>query len=581
MNRLKKLLACVLACVCCLPIFACNPNGPGEEEEKIDPNRTQLYVANFNGGYGKNWINALKASFEAKYKDVVFEEGKTGVQVMVSNSKTNAQTWLSEMDSSQNEVFFTEWMYLGDHLSQNKLLDITDIVTESLNESTAIENVTGAKENLGAENEGSIEDKLNDQQKSYYSRNGRYYALPHYQAYTSIMYDIDLFEENKLYFALDRNNGNDGFIIRDSDVKSYGPDGKTGNIGGVDYSEDDGLPATFEEFYKLCKYMKDERGVVPLAWTGANQVYVSEFINLLMANYCGADEFMLNYTMNGSSGTLLADDGVSAWDPTPQPIDSSNAYLLSRQKGKLDAFKFIEGIIRGEYYDVSHSFAGVSHLQMQDDFLWSRFNSKQDIAMIIEGNWWENEAAGTWENMANVPGARKTERKLGVMPLPWPTASDVGNKTPTYLDSLYSACFIKASIDKNKIPLAKLFLQYTSTNEALATFTVESGQARSFKYTLTDEQYDGLTHFQKQCWNIHKNANWVYPYSNNEVYNYSPSNFSTSYFNRSTYMGISQNMSHVAFKNNNAITAFDYWKGNVELNSKSAWESSYKSIYEK
>ena len=217
MGRIKKLFACILAIMCCLPVFACNPGQTGDDEEEIDINRTQLYVANFNGGFGKNWINALKASFEEKYKDVSFEEGKTGVQIMISNSKTNGQTWLTDMDSSQNEVFFTEWLYLGDHLSQNKLLDITDIVTESLNESTAIMSITGKTENLGAENEGSIADKLNDQQKSYYSRDGKYYALPHYQAYTGLMYDIDLFEENKLYFALDRDNGNNGFIIRDSD----------------------------------------------------------------------------------------------------------------------------------------------------------------------------------------------------------------------------------------------------------------------------------------------------------------------------------------------------------------------------
>ena len=577
MGRIKKLFACILAIMCCLPVFACNPGQTGDDEEEIDINRTQLYVANFNGGFGKNWINALKASFEEKYKDVSFEEGKTGVQIMISNSKTNGQTWLTDMDSSQNEVFFTEWLYLGDHLSQNKLLDITDIVTESLNESTAIMSITGKTENLGAENEGSIEDKLNDQQKSYYSRDDKYYALPHYQAYTGLMYDIDLFEENKLYFALDRDNGNNGFIIRDSDVRSYGPDGKTGIIGGVDYSADDGLPATFEEFYQLCKYMKEERGIAPLAWTGANQVYVSEFVNLLMTTYCGREEMMLNYTMNGTSNTLLEDDGETPMGA--QEIRSDNAYLLSRQKGKLDAFTFIEGIIRGGYYDVSHCFAGVSHLKVQDDFLWSRFDSKQDIAMIIDGNWWENEAEGTWENMANVPGARKSERKLGVLPLPWPTEDDIGRRDPCYLDSLYSGCFIKASIAKEKIPLAKLFLQYTSTNEALATFTVQSGQARSFKYTLTDEQYNGLTYFQKQCWNIHENAQWVYPYSDNVVYNYAPSSFSTSYFNRSTYKGISQNMSHVSMNNDSSITAYDYWKGNVELNSKSAWENTYKSVY--
>ena len=67
-----------------------NPNNPGGGgtgiTEEVDYSRTQLYVSNFNGGYGDEWLYKLKTRFEEFYKETIFEEGKKGVQVLIDNA---------------------------------------------------------------------------------------------------------------------------------------------------------------------------------------------------------------------------------------------------------------------------------------------------------------------------------------------------------------------------------------------------------------------------------------------------------------------------------------------------------------
>ena len=93
-----------------------------------------------------------------------------------------------------------------------------------------------------------------EEQQSFLQKNGKYYALPHYSVYQGLMYNIDLFEKKGLYFAKETDNGNDGFVVK-GEEKSCGPDGVYG-------TSDDGLPSSYEEFFKLCDYMV-QRGVTP------------------------------------------------------------------------------------------------------------------------------------------------------------------------------------------------------------------------------------------------------------------------------------------------------------------------------
>ena len=94
MKKLAKLiLILVLALTMTVTAAACrgggsdpnNPGGPGGNTpgggdtgitEEVDTARTQLYVSNFNGGYGDEWLKTLKTRFEEFYKDTELEPAK-------------------------------------------------------------------------------------------------------------------------------------------------------------------------------------------------------------------------------------------------------------------------------------------------------------------------------------------------------------------------------------------------------------------------------------------------------------------------------------------------------------------------
>lgn len=568
MKKCKKLVSLISLLLCAVMMFAMtgcedlNVEAPDADDIAVDTTKAQLYVANYNGGMGTEWLNNAAKRFEEKYQDVEFLPGTKGVQILISNSKTSADVWLSTAESSINEVFFTENFVYGDFISQNVCLDITDVVTDDLSASTVLQSVTGSTIDMG--DTGSVADKLTEDQKAYYEVDGKYYALPHYMGTMGIVYDIDLFEEERLYLAADKNNGNNGFIIRNDDVRSNGPDGVAG-------TNDDGLPATFDEFYALCEYMK-EKSIVPLTWSHSS--YVNKLLDAVYAQNAGYEEYMLNYTFSGTSNTLL-DDNLQPMGSVE--ITAENGYMLARQEGLYASLDFMYNIITKELYGAQYCFStALTHLEMQEEFLKSRFNAKPDIALLVDGNWWENEAAAAWAEMENTPGASISERNIGFMPMPFLNESLVGTKR-TLVDANYSAAFIKAGIAQEKIPLAKLFLQFTSTEAELQHFTTTVGQPRNFIYDLTDEQYNSLSTFQQTVWDLKYEADMVYPYSDSPLYSTHPSSFKYSSFYNSSYLGISYAQPYQDFYKSasSGLDAKQYWLGHIALQSKSVWENSY------
>ena len=70
---LKKGSALLLALIMVLSLAACGGKGNAGDasNEQVDDNRTQLYVYNFAGGFGAEWLAAAKERFEELHKDDV------------------------------------------------------------------------------------------------------------------------------------------------------------------------------------------------------------------------------------------------------------------------------------------------------------------------------------------------------------------------------------------------------------------------------------------------------------------------------------------------------------------------------
>ena len=161
MKKLIKLLCLVLCVVIAGSTFiGCG----GDSGKKVDKNKTQLYVSNYDGGFGDEWLYSAKENFEALYENESFEEGKTGVQVWITPSELNGPSLINSVLGAREQVFIAQSVYYYDYLSSGCMLDISDVVTGSLNE-------------FGEDN--TIENKLLKEQQDFLKVGGKYYAVPH------------------------------------------------------------------------------------------------------------------------------------------------------------------------------------------------------------------------------------------------------------------------------------------------------------------------------------------------------------------------------------------------------------------
>ena len=491
-KKFNKILSVGLSAVMGAAITGCTPAETPPNMSSVAPvdaTKSQLYVSNFNGGAGFEWLNKLAARFEEDFADTSFEEGKTGVQVRITNHKGVA---LSTIPQSRDEVYFLEQVNYYDAISSGYALEITDIITETLTK-------YGESQ--------SIEDKLYDTQLDYWkTENGKYYGIPHVQSPTVITYDIDLFNRLNLFFD---ENGEIGKKNTDTGL-GKGPDNKPGTY-------DDGLPATYADFYKLCETMK-LRGVDPMVWSGMYPFYLSNFIAQMKSDYEGADNAKLAFTFDGTATKLVQsiDNNGNITFRDPVTITEENGYEVYSSAGFYYAFDFVEEIINNKYYANKSFNEAVSHTDAQSLFLMSSFTSEKDIGMLVEGLWWVNEAKPTFTQMSSYQGASLMERNLGVMPLPKATTKELGQKA-VLLDTLNQAAFISAYVAESKQELAKTFLQYTATQESLEEFILTTGLPRGFNVDYSDI-LNSLSPYTKSILNVFANSDYVMSGSSASVF---------------------------------------------------------------
>lgn len=536
-NYFFKTIVTVFIFLASLTLTSCNFGEEGDEDEDIDPNKTQVYIGNYYGGLGDKWLKELKAQFEELYPDV---------QIRIDNDKNKflRDNILNNISSSRDALFFVDRIYYYDMVKLGLLADITDAVTTPLTEYG--EDV-------------SIVDKMDATNRQYYGENeitgNKYYAIPTYLSHYGIVYDVDLFEEKKLYIGRDSTPGNIIWVSgKEEGSKSLGLDGLPGTY-------DDGLPETWTQFQELMEVMV-QKGVTPFIWSGQYKEYSLGFLNGLWADYEGAENFIMNYTFSGS--TLL--DG----DTQPTEITGDNAYELQRQSGKRFALEVAKHIMSDSVnYTSSSTRLTTDHLSAQDEFIASRPENNgstiKPIAMIMEGDWWENEARdnGSFDSIVAMYGNDYAygKRRFSLMPFPKTEGSAPG--TTIFSVSGTAAFFINANCSEEILEIAKAFLRFCHTESALQIFTVNTGVIKPYTYTLTDEQYASLTHFSKTLYQIYKSENTkiVYDLSlsmkriNNSTYF---GNYWTWYSNVS---GSTYENPFSAFANNTSLTAKAYFDG--------------------
>lgn len=521
--------------------------------EEVDTSKTQLYIGNYDGGVGSLWLNSIKTRFEEEYNNTSFETGKMGIQVIIRKNKSSffGAGMLDQIGFLSEEIFFTEGVNYYDFVSTKSIVDITDVVTGSLSE-------------FGESN--TIEDKLYDQLKEYLkTSDNKYYAIPHYEVYGGLIYDVDIFELNLLYFS---QTG--GFITALTDTKSNGPDGLAGTL-------DDGLPATYSDFYTLCNRML-LLDITPLVWSGQYaSVQTSYVYNALFADYEGRDNFLLNYNFNGT-----ADNIVQSFDTNGKPVTAqatitpSTGYLLRKQAGKFYALDFMQNIIDGGYLTNKSYNLTYSHTDAQEDFIKSSLEGRP-IAMIADGTWWENEAtvAGKFSKLTG--DAAKENRRFAFMPLPKADELKIGDSI--LVDKNYSFAFINANTASAKLPLAKKFLSFCYTDQSLVNFTKDTGLRKGLSYEMGQDDLDDLTYYQRHLWNMRKSdkVEVVMPVSAEPMFLYNQRAFKYQADWVSTVNGNTYNIVYSAIKNSD-ITSRQFFEG-MALTA-TQWQALYGNYFE-
>ena len=545
---MKKIIATILVFASLFAVGCSNRFGDGEE---IDETKTQLRIEYFNGGVGSEWLTKVAERFEAEYADEPFEEGKLGVEIILGPSESTDYTAISK---SPYNLFFTENIDYFRYAAQGSFLEISDIVRET---TLPGETVT-------------LEQKLSDiHRTSLTALDGNYYAVPHYEFFHSAMYDADLFETYGLFYADDRENGNGGFVKNSSERRSAGPD-------GIYNTGDDGMPVTYDEFFALCDYMLSAYNITPFVWTGESSGYILKFISALAANYGGAEDWYANYSFGGQAKIISDYDTLE--ESTVQ-ITPNNGYLLSAQAGKYYALRFLERMLSNSgYYHGDSISRTYSHVEAQEDFIYSKLEN-EPIAMIIEGSFWENEAAPIFQRSIQDKGDAARNRKFGIMSLPLGTSA-VTRKT-ALLDNSLSYAFINANIKNNPVlvRLAKLFLQYCYTDESLAEFTRTTNMTKAvdWDYLSEDgEDYAALSDFGRQLWDLKSNSDVVYQISDNNLFMNNSNMFEYTERFISTVNGTPYLLPITALRD--GISAINYFKGMyVDANT---WESNYEEYFE-
>lgn len=495
MKKMKRLTALVFAGL--LTAGSVGVLGACGKKEN-DPNT--IYVKMYNGGFGTEWIAKAGQEYTAK----------TGTKIAVKTYKTEGMT-PQNLKSDNNELFFLQDAKYYNYVESGVLADI----------STAI---TGANP---YESDKTIYSKMNADQQDFLAVDGKYYGLTHYVGNWGLVYDVDLFNKENYYFREGKDQNTDYkrfdtmdeqaaqreigamFVNSTNPKKANGPDGVYGTA-------DDGLPATYADFWILCKRIRNTENI-PLVWSGTQRgTYLTSFMMSLIADNLGKQDLLKTFNFNiGDKVENLANfdaDGNIINFNGEATFNGSNGYEIYRQEAYYQGLEFIRELMQG-YQIYGNGYGtddGFQYTSAQDVFIRS-IKETNKIAMLIEGQWWENEANKVFISMENDGEMySRKNRNFGWMPLPKASVEQVG-EGKTMLSNQDAICVVRKGISDDKLAKIIDFIQFLNTDEQLVKFTQETSAMRGLNYKLEEAEMASLTPFGRSVVTSLQTSSIVYP----------------------------------------------------------------------
>ena len=491
MKRILKVLSTgALSAVFVLPgLFGCySSQNPNLQE---DITKANITVATWDGGVGKEWLEQAAEKFEEIHKDSTqFQEGRTGVNIIVDASRNYTASSVQERPM-EKDIYFTEGINYYSMINNGTAAELTDIMTGPLTD-------------YDSDDARTILQKIDPAYRQFLNygteEEPEYYAIPFYDSFYGIVYDITLWEDVGLYLTEAENFGK-------LEQAHAGIDNVPGN-------SDDGLPRTYEEFALLLRRIGMEQNIVPFLSSNAGIEYGANMLYNYWVDHEGYEQFMLNLTFKGQAKDLINVKSNGSIETLPEtPINFSNGYDLQKQAGKYYALTFMDDIMAGssESYRILSQHTD-AHRAYVDN---ARTNTSTRYAMLVEGSWWENEAKPYFNALAEDNVSR---HEYAIMPIPAATTeklqekqSNAANKLPSQTCVSLSASYGVVNKNSNNLELALEFMRFLHTDENLRAFTLETSMTRALNYEMDDTSK--MTTYGKSCLAVKENARVIYPYS--------------------------------------------------------------------
>ena len=279
----------------------------------------------------------------------------------------------------------------------------------------------------------SIEDRMWEQWRPFNKVGDKYYTVSNFAPVSGITYDADLFNEK-------------GYTV----------------------------PQTYAELKTLMNKMVTDN-VTPFTFC-SNEAYIISSAFAFWANYEGWNDFLLNSTYTGT-------------DTDIGEINYQNAWKLQNQAGKKAYLQFYYDLAKNDAYTTRQTKGNSTNVSAQDEYVSSIAGGTKRVAMLIEHSFWEREAKNTIDGMGEMKAAWGWgKRNFKYMIAPVDTETE---RKTVYVSYPTSYCFINSNSKRKEI--AKDFLKFSLSREALALYTIYTGCLRPYDYTFTTAEYESAT----------------------------------------------------------------------------------------
>ncbi len=503
MKNWKKWFALVaivaLCAIACVTLAACHKTMDTQYTIVIEP---------FSGsGFGYQWIKDLADEWSAKngtYKIVVKENSTalSGTQLdQIASNNTNTDIYFGA------EPSYSSGFYKG------YFEDLTDLLAVSPDNN----GVTIQDKIVDFETWQKVAGKLSyDATTDSFTTSGCY-MLPYSVTMVGMVYDHDLWvEKNYVNFA---ENNAEVKAQLDAQGIAYQVSGKrlvfVSSTGTTNYSQgdyiltagkdgkygtyDDGQPQTMAEFVTLLNKIvaADGKGFI----YSSMQEYASSLTLSYLVQYAGMDAYSALSTFNSNGKEIALADGTSA------AIDWNNGYLAYSMNGIADAVKFTN-----DYFGPSSKYCtrGNYVTDAQDKFINGGLGNSKYNAMIVEGNWFEFEAAESLKSAGKQQAGKgygQVDYRFLLMPnIDGQKGIDGNGNGSVFAAPETGAIVVRKQQYPEKLAAIKDFLAYTLTDKALSETTANTGLIRGYKYSLTDAQLANMTPFQRTSYQIYQDT---------------------------------------------------------------------------